>query len=37
MTQTSLIGCGLAGYAREQIEPLFAGAPANVLRPQEWR
>lgn len=31
------IGCGLAGYAREQIEPLFEGAPSNVLWPPEWR
>lgn len=34
--QLTPIGCGLAGYSREQIEPMFAAAPANVLRPPEW-
>lgn len=35
--QLTPIGCGLAGYRREQIEPMFTGAPANVLWPPEWR
>lgn len=34
--QLTPIGCGLAGYQREQIEPLFVGAPDNVLWPPEW-
>lgn len=34
--QLTPIGCGLAGYTREQIEPLFQGAPSNVLWPPEW-
>ncbi|MGB3846024.1 MAG: hypothetical protein WA940_09160 [Sphingopyxis sp.] len=34
--QLTPIGCGLAGYAREQIEPMFAHAPENVIWPPEW-
>jgi hypothetical protein len=34
--QLTPIGCGLAGYRRDQIEPMFAGAPDNVLWPPEW-
>lgn len=34
--QLTPIGCGLAGYRREQIEPMFYYAPANVLMPPEW-
>lgn len=34
--QLTPIGCGLAGYRREQIEPMFAAAPPNVLWPPEW-
>lgn len=34
--QLTPIGCGLAGYTREQIEPMFKGAPSNVLWPPEW-
>lgn len=30
------IGCGLAGYRDEQIAPLFAAAPSNVIRPPRW-
>ena len=30
------IGCGLAGYADSEIAPLFAKAPANVIKPTEW-
>jgi hypothetical protein len=30
------IGCGLAGYTPEQIAPMFADAPANVLMPPEF-
>ena len=35
--QLTPIGCGLAGYRREDIEPMFEDAPANVLWPPEWR
>lgn len=31
------IGCGLAGYKPEQIAPLFAKAPANVIKPREFQ
>ncbi|WP_212611888.1 A1S_2505 family phage non-structural protein [Sphingomonas baiyangensis] len=34
--QLTPVGCGLAGYSREQIEPMFAGAPPNVIWPPEW-
>lgn len=30
------IGCGLAGYKHEQIAPMFADAPGNVLKPEEF-
>ncbi len=31
------IGCGLAGYKDEQIAPLFAKSPKNVLLPEQWK
>ena len=31
------VGCGLAGYADADIEPLFAGLPKNVDVPLAWR
>lgn len=31
------IGCGLAGYRPEQIAPMFAGYPSNVVLPKEFR
>jgi len=31
------IGCGLAGYTPKDIGPLFDGAPANIILPQEFR
>jgi hypothetical protein len=31
------IGTGLAGYAHEQIAPMFRGAPGNCLLPDEWK
>lgn len=34
--QLTPIGCGLAGYRREQIEPMFLGATDNVIWPPEW-
>jgi hypothetical protein len=30
------IGCGLAGYEPEQIAPMFADAPPNVVKPKEF-
>jgi hypothetical protein len=30
------IGCGLAGYAPEQIAPMFDSAPVNVILPGEF-
>jgi len=32
----TLIGCGYAGYRPEQIKPMFAGAPENVVLPVEF-
>lgn len=34
--QLTPIGCGLAGYTRDDIEPMFRNAPSNVLMPPEW-
>jgi hypothetical protein len=31
------VGCGIAGFAEEEIRPLFSGAPANVILPEDWR
>lgn len=31
------VGCGLAGYTDEQMAPMFKGAPANCVMPEEWR
>lgn len=30
------VGCGLAGFTPEQIAPMFADAPANVVLPRGW-
>lgn len=30
------IGCGLAGYRREQIRPMFKDAPDNVRFAETW-
>lgn len=30
------IGCGLAGFKRSQIEPLFAGMPSNCHFTASW-
>ena len=35
--QLTPIGCGLAGYTPEQIAPMFADAPANVILPGEFK
>jgi hypothetical protein len=31
------IGCGYAGYKKEQIAPMFKNAPNNCLLPAGWR
>ena len=31
------IGCGLAGYTPEQIAPMFADAPPNVILPASFQ
>ncbi len=31
------IGCGLAGYRHDQIAPMFADAPENVMIPREFK
>lgn len=30
------IGCGLAGFKRSEIRPLFKDAPENVIFTKEW-
>jgi hypothetical protein len=30
------IGCGLAGFTDQEIAPMFAGCPANVILPKAW-
>ena len=30
------IGCGIAGYTPEEVAPLFAGAPENVILPASF-
>ena len=30
------VGCGLAGYRREQIRPMFDGMPENCRFTKEW-
>lgn len=35
--QLTPIGCGLAGYKPAQIGPMFKGAPANILIPEEFK
>jgi hypothetical protein len=31
------VGCGIAGFSEDQIRPLFANPPANVILPEDWR
>ena len=31
------VGCGIAGFAEDEIRPLFRDAPANVILPEDWR
>jgi len=30
------VGCGIAGFSEDEIRPLFAHAPANVVLPEDW-
>lgn len=30
------VGCGIAGYAPEEVAPFFADAPANVVLPESF-
>jgi hypothetical protein len=30
------IGCGIAGYPEDEIKPIFADFPSNVLKPRGW-
>ena len=30
------IGCGIAGYSPEEVAPLFAGVPKNVVLPETF-
>jgi hypothetical protein len=30
------VGCGIAGFAEEEIRPLFRNPPANVVLPEDW-
>lgn len=35
--QLTPIGCGLAGYRHDQIAPMFARSPSNVIIPPEFK
>lgn len=30
------VGCGIAGYTEDEIKPLFADMPDNVIKPKGW-
>lgn len=30
------VGCGIAGYSEEEMKPLFADMPSNVIKPKGW-
>lgn len=30
------VGCGIAGHSEDEIRPLFADAPPNVIKPKGW-
>ena len=30
------VGCGIAGFAHEDIAPMFRNAPSNCILPPEW-
>jgi hypothetical protein len=31
------VGCGIAGFAEEEIRPLFRDPPPNVVLPPDWQ
>lgn len=35
--QVTQVGCGLAGFTKEQIAPLFKGSPSNCYFDLEWQ
>lgn len=35
--QVTQVGCGLGGFTKEEIAPLFADAPENCLFDEAWR
>jgi hypothetical protein len=35
--QVTQVGCGLAGFTKEQIAPLFKGSPTNCYFDVEWQ
>jgi hypothetical protein len=35
--KVTAIGTGLAGYAEQDIAPMFVGAPLNCILPIGWR
>ena len=30
------VGCGIAGFSEDEISPLFADMPKNVIKPKGW-
>lgn len=30
------VGCGIAGFSEDEIRPLFANAPSNIVLPDDW-
>lgn len=30
------VGCGIAGYAEDQVKPFFADTPPHVIKPSGW-
>lgn len=30
------VGCGIAGFSEDEIRPLFADAPGNLVLPEDW-
>jgi hypothetical protein len=31
------VGCGIAGFSEDEIRPLFADPPPNIVLPEDWR
>ena len=31
------VGCGIAGFPESKMQKLFANAPKNIIKPEEWR